>query len=75
MPGIGPGVKKSWVNVMKYQAGTFRKGRLTGELEDPIQGIGTDGKQVYLVVTKTDSILKNMGSSTLFALPLGQTPR
>src|SRR4030067_3272386 len=23
VPGIGPGIKKSWVNVMKYQNGTF----------------------------------------------------
>jgi hypothetical protein len=75
VPGIGPGVKKSWVNVVKYQAGTFRKGRLQGELENPIQGMWADGKQVYLIVSRTVSSLSNAGSSTLLALPLGQTPR
>jgi hypothetical protein len=75
VPGIGPGVKKSWVNVVKYQAGTFRKGRLPGELENPIQGMWADGKQVYLIVSRTVSSLSNAGSSTLLALPLGQTPR
>jgi hypothetical protein len=75
VPGIGPGVKKSWVNVVKFQAGTFRKGRLPGDLENPIQGIWADGKQVYLVVSRTTSIVSKEGSSTLLALPLGQTPR
>lgn len=74
-PGIGPGVKKSWLNVMKYQSGTFRKGRLRGELEDPIQGIWADGSQVYLVVSKTTSTLSRQGSSNLLSFPLGQTPR
>ena len=75
VPGIGPGVKKSWVNVVKFQAGTFRKGRLPGDLENPIQGIWADGKQVYLVVSRTTSIVSKEGGSTLLALPLGQTPR
>src|SRR4030066_2317375 len=74
VPGIGPGVKKSWVNVMKYQNGTFRKGRLPGDLENPIQGIWAGGTQVYLIVSRTLSNLSNAGSSTLLALPLGQTP-
>ena len=70
VPGIGPGVKKSWVNVVKFQAGTFRKGRLPGDLENPIQGLWADGKQMYLVVSRTTSILRKEGSSTLLALPL-----
>ncbi len=70
VPGIGPGVKKSWVNVVKFQAGTFRKGRLPGDLENPIQGIWAEGKHVYLVVSRTTSILRKEGSSTLLALPL-----
>ncbi|MGZ8440936.1 MAG: hypothetical protein ACXW4G_08820 [Candidatus Deferrimicrobiaceae bacterium] len=70
VPGIGPGVKKSWVNVVKFQAGTFRKGRLPGDLENPIQGIWADGKQVYLVVSRTTSIMSKEGSSTLLTLPL-----
>jgi hypothetical protein len=71
-PGIGPGIKKSWVAVVKFRNGTFKKGRLPGELEDPIQGIWSDGKQVYLVVSKTISTLSMKGSSTLLIQPLKQ---
>jgi hypothetical protein len=74
-PGIGPGVKKSWVDVVKYQDGIFRKGRLPGELEDPIQGIFADGKEVYLVTSRTKSFLNREGSSTLLALSLERTSR
>jgi hypothetical protein len=76
VPGIGPGVKKSGVAVVKFQDGTFRKGQLPGELENPIQGIFADEKQVYLVVSRTTSaILGKEGSSSLLALPLGNPAR
>ncbi len=75
VPGIGPGVKKSWVDVVKYQSGSFRKGRLRGDLESPIQGIWADGNQVYLVVSKTTSAFSKAGNSTLLSLPMGQGPR
>ncbi len=72
VPGIGPGIKKSWVAVVKFRGGKFQKGRLPGELEDPIQGIWSDGKQVYLVVSKTTSSLTKKGSSSLLTLPFRQ---
>jgi len=75
VPGIGPGVKKSWVNVVKFQGGTFKKGQLPGELENPIQGIWADGKQVYLVVSRTTSVISKEGSSSLLARPLGNPAR
>ena len=70
VPGIGPGIKRSWVAVLKFQDGMFRKGRLPGEFENPIQGIWAEGKQVYLVVSRTTSIVSKGGSSTLLTLPL-----
>jgi hypothetical protein len=72
VPGIGPGVKKSWVAVVKFRGGMFKKGRLPGELENPIQGIWADGKQVYLVVSRTTSFVSKKGSSSLLTLPLRQ---
>src|SRR3990172_8001695 len=75
VPGIGPGIKKSWVAVLKFQDGMFRKGRLPGEFENPIQGIWAEGKQVYLVVSRTTSIVSKEGSSTLVTLPLGRTSK
>jgi hypothetical protein len=75
VPSIGPGIKKSWVAVVKFRGGKFQKGRLPGELEDPIQGIWADGKQVYLVVSKTTSFLSKKGSSSLLTLPLRQPPK
>ena len=74
-PGIGPGIKKSWVNVVKFQGGSFKKGHLPGELDNPIQGIWADGKQVYLVVSRTTSVISKEGSSSLLALPLGNPAR
>jgi hypothetical protein len=41
-PGIGPRIKKSWLAVVKFRGGMFKKGRLPGELENPIQGIGVE---------------------------------
>ena len=70
VPGIGPGVKKSWVSVVKFQGGVFKKGQLPGELENPIQGIWADGEQVYLVASRTTSVLSKEGSSSLLARPL-----
>jgi hypothetical protein len=75
VPGIGPGIKKSWLNVVKFRGGTIHKGRLPGELDDPIQGIWTDGKQVYLVVSKTTSSLTKEGSSSLLTHSLRQTAK
>lgn len=75
MPGIGPAVKKAWVAVVKFQGGTFQKGRLPGDLEDPIQGIWSDGSQVFLVVSRTTSSLSAAGSSSLLVLPLERSPR
>ena len=75
VPGIGPGIKKSWVAVLKFQDGMFKKGRLPGELENPIQGIWADEKQVYIVVSRTTSIVSKKGSSTLVTLPLGRTSK
>jgi len=71
-PGIGPGIKKSWVGVVKFRGGMFKKGRLPGELENPIQGIWADGKQVYVVVSRTTSFVSKKGSSSLLTLPLRQ---
>ena len=74
-PGIGPGIKKSWVGVVKFRGGMFKKGRLPGELENPIQGIWADGKQVYVVVSRTTSFVSKKGSSSLLTLPLRQTAK
>lgn len=65
VPGIGPGIKKSWVNVVKFRDGTFQKGRLPGDRENPLQGIWADNEKVYLVESKTTSILSRKGSSSL----------
>jgi hypothetical protein len=75
VPGIGPGIKKSWVNVLKFRGGMFQKGRLPGELDDPLQGIWADTEKVYLVVSRTTSSLSKKGSSSLLARPLRQSAK
>jgi hypothetical protein len=70
VPGIGPGIKKSWVSVLKFRGGMFQKGRLPGDLDDPLQGIWADTEKVYIVVSRTTSSLAKKGSSSLLARPL-----
>jgi hypothetical protein len=72
-PGFGPGIKKSWVNVVKFQNGAFHKGRLPGERENALQGIWADTEKVYLIESRTTSVLTKKGSSNLLTHPLGRS--
>lgn len=71
-PGIGPGVKKSWLAVIKYRDGMFVKGTLGEELENPLQGLTVAGDRALLVLSRTTSLLDKAGSSHLLALPLAK---
>jgi hypothetical protein len=69
-PGIGAGVKKSWLAVLKKRDGMFVKGTLGEELEVPLQGLTVAGDRVLFVATETGSIFGEGGDSQVLVFPL-----
>lgn len=69
-PGIGSGVKKSWLAVLKVRDGMIVKGTLGEELEVPLQGLVVDGDRVLFVATETGTIFGSGGESQLLVFPL-----
>ncbi len=69
-PGIGPGISKSWIAVLKYRDGMFVKGSLGEPLENPIQGLAVTDKAILLVVSESGSLFGGEARSRLIAFPL-----
>jgi hypothetical protein len=69
-PGIDPGVKKSWLAVLKYRDRMFVKGTLGEELEVPLQGLTVTGKDVLFVATDSGTIFGKGGESQVLVFPL-----
>lgn len=68
----GPGVKKSWLSVLKFRDGMFVKGTLGDELDVPLQGLTATPGQVLFVASEPGSLFGQEGSSHLLAFPLAQ---
>jgi hypothetical protein len=69
-PGISPGVKKSWLAVLKKRDGMFVKGTLGEELEVPLQGLAVAGDRVLFVATESGTIFGEGGESQVLVFPL-----
>jgi hypothetical protein len=69
---IGPGVKKSWLSVLKSRDGMFVKGTLGEELDEPLQGLTVAPGRVLFVASEPASILGQGGASHLLVFPLAQ---
>jgi len=69
---IGPGVKKSWLSVLKFRDGMFVRGNLGEELDMPLQGLAVAPGRVLFVASEPGSILGQGGSSHLLSFPLAQ---
>ncbi|MEZ4601688.1 MAG: hypothetical protein R2940_18005 [Syntrophotaleaceae bacterium] len=69
-PGLDPGVKKSWLAVLKYRDNMFVKGTLGEELEVPLQGLTVNGKDVLFIATEKGTIFGKDGESQLLVFPL-----
>lgn len=69
-PGLFPGVKKSWLAVLKKREGMFVKGTLGEELEVPLQGLDVSAEQVLFVATESPSVFGGGGESQLLVFPL-----
>ncbi len=71
-PGIDPGVKKSWLSVVKYRDNIFVKGTLGEELEHPVQGVAVEGSRVLFVVSELASRLGEGAVSHVLSFPLAR---
>ena len=71
-PGVGPGVRKSWLAVVKFREGMYVKGTLGEELEVPLQGLTVDAGRVLFVASEPASLLGQGGGSHLLAFPLAK---
>ncbi|MCD4688604.1 MAG: VCBS repeat-containing protein, partial [Desulfuromonadaceae bacterium] len=69
-PGVGAGVKKSWLSVLKKRDGMFVKGTLGEELAVPLQGLAVAGDRVLFVATETGSVFGEGGDSQVLVFPL-----
>lgn len=67
-------IKKTWVSVLKKTAaGTYMKGKIGGEYDQYIQGIGTANGSLYLLTVNPGGIFNDTrGSSRLLVLPMGE---
>jgi len=70
LAGMGFSISKAWLSVLRYANGTFVRGRLGDDLENPIQGLAVDGNRVLLVSTQSGSVFSGKRRSHLLALPL-----
>jgi hypothetical protein len=71
-PGVGPGVKKSWLSVLKYRDGMFVRGTIGEELDTPLQGLHVTADRVLFVATEPPSMLGQGGASHLLSFPLSR---
>ena len=65
-----PGIKKSWLEILKFRGGRFVKGTLGSEMDTPLQGLEVDDKRVLLVASEPGDILGKGRSSHLLAYSL-----
>jgi hypothetical protein len=69
-PGIGPGVQKSWLAVVKFRGNMFVKGTLGAEVDTPIQGLAIEQDRVLFVASEPSSLLGEGGASHLLSYEL-----
>ncbi len=66
----GPGIRKSWLEVVKFREGRFVKGSLGEELNSPLQGLVVADKRVLFVVTQPGNLFGKGRNSHLLAYQL-----
>lgn len=70
-PGIGSG-GQSGLSVFKHKQGRFVNGTLGDQVQGHIQGLDMDSERVMMVVSKSSSIFKHGGKSSLLFFDLQQ---
>jgi hypothetical protein len=64
------GIKKTWLEVVKFQDERFVKGILGEEMDFPLQGLVVDDKRVLFVVTQPGNLFGKGRNSHLLAYQL-----
>ncbi len=70
--GISPGIKQTWLAVLKHEEGVFNEGTLGERINTPIQGMTVHDGKVIMIVSETGSIFSGGGKSRLVELPLSK---
>jgi hypothetical protein len=65
-----PGIKKSWLEILKFRNERFVKGTLGEEWDTPLQGLTVDNTRVLLVTTEAGDIFGKGRKSHLLAYSL-----
>lgn len=68
--GAAPGIKKTWLEVVKFQDGRFVKGTLGEEMDTPLQGLVVADKRVLFVATQPGNLFGEGRNSHLLAYQL-----
>jgi hypothetical protein len=67
--GMAPGIKKSWLAVVKFSDGRFHLGTLGQELKSPMQGLAVSNQKVLVVTAEGKAFSGDAGKSYLLAYP------
>jgi hypothetical protein len=70
--GLTPGVKNSWISVVKFRSGMFVKGTIGEKMETPLAGVTVTEDEVLFVATDAPKITGKKGRSYLLSFPLRQ---
>ena len=70
--GMSPGIKETWLAVLKYEDGSFEQGTLGKRINTPIQGLTVYDGKVIMVVSETGSVFSGGGKSRIVELPLAR---
>ena len=70
--GIMPGVKHSWISVIKFRSGMFVKGTIGEKMEMPLAGVTVTEDEVLFVATEAPKLTGKKGRSYMLAFPLRQ---
>jgi len=65
--GAAPGIKKTWLEVVKFQDEKFVKGTLGEEMDTPVQGLVVADKRVLFVATQPGNPFGKGSNSHLLA--------
>lgn len=68
--GAAPGIKKAWLEVVKFQDRRFVKGTLGEEMDTPLQGLVVADKRVLFVATQPGNLFGKGSNSHLLAYQL-----
>ncbi len=70
--GISPGIKETWLSVLKYEDKMFEEGTIGEKMSTPIQGMTVFRDKLFLVVTESGSAFSKEGQSRLMQWSLAR---